>query len=86
MNIRIEIKSAEVVQKTIKGKDGKEYLIREQSGWIDLGKAYPQEVRISLDQGMEPYLVGQFVLDRSSLYVDRYGKLTLGRLKLKAAA
>jgi len=82
VEILIEVKSAAVMEKTVRGKDGREYLIREQTAWADIGKPYPQEVRISLEKGQEPYPVGQYVMDPACLYVDRYGKLTLGRLKL----
>jgi len=82
LEINIEVKSGGVFEKTVRGKDGREYLIREQYGWVDLGKPYPQEVRISLDRAQDPYSAGEYVMDRSCLYVDRYGKLSLGRLKL----
>lgn len=51
MEVRIEVKSAAVYQKTVRGKDGKEYVIREQSGYVDLGRPYPQEIRIPVEQG-----------------------------------
>jgi hypothetical protein len=82
LEIIIEVKSGAVSEKTVRGKDGREYLIREQGGWVDLGKPYPQEVRISLERGQEGYAAGQYLMDESCLYVDRYGKLSLGRLKL----
>jgi hypothetical protein len=82
LEIIIEVKSGAVSEKTVRGKDGREYLIREQAGWVDLGKPYPQEVRISLERGQEGYAAGEYLMDQSCLYVDRYGKLSLGRLKL----
>jgi hypothetical protein len=83
MQIKIEIKSPEATQRTIRSKkDGKEYLFRNQSGWVDLGKAFPQEIQIPLDSGHEPYGVGKYIMDPACLYVDRYGNLSLGRLRL----
>lgn len=82
MQVKIEVRSPAIDQKTVKGKDGKEYVIREQSGWIDLGKAYPQEVRIPVEQGKDAYPAGHYAMDPSCLYVDRFGKLSLGRLRL----
>lgn len=86
MNVKIEVKSNMVDQKTVKGKDGKEYIIREQAGWVDLGKAYPQEIRIPVEQGKDAYPSGHYAMDPSCLYVDRFGRLSLGRLRLVPAA
>lgn len=83
---QIEVRSTNVTQKTVRGKDGKEYVIREQVGWIDLGKAYPQEVRIPVENGKEAYPPGKYDMDPSCIYVDRFGKLSLGRLRLIRAA
>jgi Helix-destabilising protein len=86
MQIKIEIKSSEATQRTIKSKkDGKEYIFRNQSGWVDLGKAYPQEIQIPLDSEHAPYQVGKYIMDPTCLYVDRYGNLSLGRLRLVPA-
>ena len=85
MQVNIEVKSGEIAEKTVRGKDGREYLIRDQVGWVDLGKAYPQEIKIPVEKGKEPYKPGKFVMDSACLYVDRYGTLSLGRLKLIAA-
>ncbi len=86
LDIPIEVKLAGVIEKAVRGRaDGREYLIREQVGYVDLGKPYPQEVRIPVETGREPYAVGKYVVEPSCLYVDRYGKLSLGRLKLVLA-
>ena len=82
LDIPVEIRSAEVMQKTVRSKEGKEFLIRDQVGWADLGKAYPQEIRIPLESGSDPYRPGKYVVHGSCLYVDRYKNLSLGRLKL----
>ncbi len=83
MIIKIEVKSPDVAEKSVVSKkDGQRYLIRSQAGWIDLGKFFPQEVRIPIDQGKEPYPVGKYTMDPSCLYVDRYGTLSLSRLRL----
>jgi hypothetical protein len=86
IEISVEIKLAGVIEKAVRGKsDGREYLIREQVGYVDTGKPYPQEVRIPVETGREPYAVGKYMVDPACVYVDRYGKLSLGRLKLIAA-
>lgn len=83
LEIRIEVKSVDVTQKTVRSnRDGKEYLIRSQPGWAHLGKDYPQEIRVPLEAGQEPYAAGAYWLDSTCLYVDRYGNLALGRVRL----
>jgi len=84
MQVNIEVKSVALEQKTVTGKDGKQYVIREQDAWVDLGKAYPQAVRLSIELGKEAYRPGNYALDPSCLYIDRFGKLSLGRLRLIA--
>lgn len=78
----IEIKTTDVHEKRGTSKVGKPYHIREQCGYIDLGKPYPSEIRISLDQVSAPYPPGTYMLDPECLYVDHFGRLTIGRLKL----
>lgn len=85
MNAKIEIKSSAILEKTVRSKGGKEFLIREQTGWIDLGKDYPQEIRVPIEQGNHAYQPGEYAIDPACLYVDRFGKLTLGRLRLSPA-
>jgi hypothetical protein len=82
MKLAIEIKSASIDERTITTKEGKKFEIREQSAWVDLGKAYPQEIDVALEPGAPAYSVGQYELDPACLYVDRFGKLKLGRIRL----
>jgi hypothetical protein len=82
MNVKIEIKSADVVQRAGTGKDGKPYAFREQTGWLDTGDEYPQKVRIPVEPGKAPYPPGRYVMDPSCLYVGKFNKLSLGRLRL----
>ena len=83
IEIPIEVKSTELMQKTVRGKkDGKEYVIREQTGWIDVGKDYPQEIRIPIEIGKEAYPKGKYLMDPSCVYIARYQTLSLGRLRL----
>jgi hypothetical protein len=86
LEVPIEIKSSVITQKTVRGKrDGKEYLIRTQTAWADLGKDYPQEIEVPISDGQQPYPEGKFHVDPASLRVDRYNQLSIGRLKLIAA-
>jgi len=81
--MKIEITDDTVNTQTGKSRDGKDYMIRSQHGYIDLGKTYPVEITISLESEQRPYPKGVYALDMaSSLYVGKYGRLTLGRLNL----
>ena len=83
MDVKIEVKSAEVVQRTGTGNNGKPYAFREQVGWIDTGDEYPQKVRVPVEQGKAP--PGSYVMDPSCLYVGKFNNLSLGRLRLLPA-
>jgi helix-destabilizing protein len=82
LEIQIEIKSTDIEDKRGISRAGKPYHIREQFGYADLGKEYPVEIRVPLDPTAPPYAVGNYSIHPDSLYVDRFGRLTLGRLKL----
>lgn len=80
--IPVEVQSAQLDVKRGIGKSGKPYEIREQHAYINLGKTYPVEFRFSLDTDREPYAPGNYFVDPNCLYVDRYGQLSLGRVRL----
>jgi hypothetical protein len=82
-DIKIEIETTAIAERKIRSKEGKEFHIREQPAWAHLGKAYPVEFRIALGVGKNAFPKGTYLLDPSCLYVDRYGKLTIGRLELR---
>jgi len=81
----IEITSHDIEEKRGTSKQGTPYVIREQLGYVDLGQTYPVGIRVPLDKTAPPYTPGRYMVDNDSLYVDRYGKLSLGRLRLKPA-
>lgn len=81
--IPIEISSPDVTEKRGTSKTGSPYLIREQRGYVDFGRQYPTEIKVPLEASAEPYPTGHYMVDPDCLYVDRYGALTLGRLKLR---
>jgi hypothetical protein len=80
--IPIEVKSTNVQEKRGTSREGKQFHIREQSAYLDAGKAYPVEIKVPLDESAPPYPPGNYLVDPQCLYVDRYGQLALGRLKL----
>jgi len=81
--ITVELKSRDVfTKKGVATKTGKPFEIHEQIGYVELDKPYPQEVRIPVERLDAPYEPGTYLVDSSCLYVNRYGQLQLGRLKL----
>jgi len=75
-------KSTAIQEKNVRSKEGKEFLIREQIGWAYIGKDYPQEIRVPIEPGKTAYAPGNYDIDPSCIYPDRFGKLHLGRLRL----
>ena len=82
LEVAVEIKSEQIFEKSGTSKLGKPFRIREQSGYVDLGKAYPVEIKVPLDETSPPYTIGRYTINPGCLYVDRYGQLALARLKL----
>jgi|GEM_PF-1022322 len=85
MNVLIEIESAELaIKQGVSQKTNKEYCIREQSGYLKLPEfKYPQRFKFALEDDAQPYPAGNYTLDASCLWVNRFGELKLGRVRLK---
>jgi hypothetical protein len=90
MQILIEVKSAQfLLREGIARGSGKPYSMREQSGWVDTGKPYPQEVRWILadrPQLQAPVEPGKYVLDETAVWVDRNGSLQIDIRRMKPIA
>lgn len=72
MKLSVEIKSTKL--QTFSGiakRTGLPYEITKQTGWIDLGKDYPQEIELNIEKGNDAYPVGFYILSPDSFYVDR---------------
>jgi Helix-destabilising protein len=83
LEIKIEIKSRDVLTKRVTAaKTGRVFEINEQLGYVELEKPYPLEVRVPLESPDKAYSPGTYLVDPSCVYVNRYGQLQLGRLKL----
>jgi len=87
MQVLIEIESAELaIKRGVSQKTGKEYCIREQSGYLKLPDfKYPQRFKFALEDDAQPYAAGNYTLDPVSLWVNQYGELKLGRVRLLPA-
>lgn len=88
--IRIEISQASFLERPITAKNGKTYVFREQTGYAYLMgpngtlDTHPSKFAISLERDAQPYPAGNYTVEPSSLYVNKYGGLDLGRLRLKS--
>lgn len=80
--VPLEVKSDQVQERQLKTKAGRDFKVREQHAWVHIGKDYPQEIILQLNSDQAPYPPGDYVIDHRSLYVDRYGQLAIGRLKI----
>lgn len=88
--IKIEVLSTEVNTKTVQRKtDGKSFTFHEQDAYAFVvdkdGKAqkYPVRMVVTLDDKQEPYRPGFYALAPATLYVDKFGALTVGRVTLQ---
>lgn len=81
--LKVRIVAAEVFSRRIKAKaTGKEYLFRDQMAVAVIGSdSAPCKVALSDDQA--GYAIGLYEVLETSFYVDRDGKLALGRLALR---
>jgi hypothetical protein len=97
--IGIEVKSTELREVSgVAKRTGKAYCFYEQTGWVDLGKPYPSEIRwvcpdvkradsktgeiTTVPQATQ---AGRYVLDESCVYVDRNGALQINVKGMKPA-
>lgn len=78
--MKIEICDTKVLERTVRGKDGKEYTFYNQEGFYHDGVSpYPVRCVVPVGGLSSAYPVGWYTLGDKSLYVDRYGNLALAR-------
>lgn len=81
--MKIRVVKSEVAQRNVTRKrDGKAFAFREQSAQVDMPNGERRVIAVSLEDGQGPYPPGDYTLMDSSFYVDRNGRLSLGRLHL----
>jgi helix-destabilizing protein len=83
--MRFEVKSAAVNEKRGTSRAGKPYVIREQAAYMDVGKAYPVEVKINLDD-LAPLEVGFYEVTKECFYVQRYGDVAVDLSRARRVA
>lgn len=90
--LKIEIREAlfsERQQDYVKDGQKKTATFKDQIGWafvtLPSGNPapYPEKVSIGLDKDQGPFPVGFYTLALESLYVGRFDKLQVGKIKLK---
>jgi hypothetical protein len=80
--IKVEVRDATVTHRTITSK-GRQFTFHEQLAYAytfgrdGKPKAYPEETKLNLDEGQEPYAPGQYALAPTSVWVGDFGRLTL---------
>lgn len=83
--MKIEVKSVATTKKSGVAKaTGKPFEITEQEGWIDFPSGERRRVKIALEDGANPYPIGAYGLSDESFFVNGFGGLEIGRLRLQA--
>ncbi|MBP3141862.1 single-stranded DNA-binding protein [Aliivibrio fischeri] len=79
--LKIEIFSdSKTTTRTIKGKDGKaDRSLQEQEAYAYLGGKFPTQMKLSIEEGQEPYVAGIYTVHSSSFIVNNFGGLELKR-------
>lgn len=86
MSIRFEVKSTKVEEKHVTGRSsGKTFVIREQAAYMDVGKPYPVEVKLRL-QDLAPFEPGFYEVVQECFYVGRYGDVGVDLCKARPVA
>lgn len=81
--MKFEVKSVEVIGRTVTTKKGQSVVIREQKIWLHGIDAYPVQLRVTLWGDSQPYAVGMYTFGPGSFSVDRFGGLKVNLDKLK---
>lgn len=72
--ITVIVDSEQLSQRSGISQKGKPYTIVEQRVFYDLGKRFPVEAKLTLEENQPAWPIGEYDLDaRSSVYVDRFG-------------
>lgn len=76
--IKIEVTDKVEAKNVTSRKTGEAFVIPEQTCWAHLpGDPHPTRVIRSVGKGAQPIAAGVYVLDPSSIYVDRFGNLAI---------
>ena len=87
MGMKIEIKS-DVIDEYHGEKEGRNFVIRNQIGWLHVegSDGYPEKVKVRLNDDQAPYSPGMYHIGKESYYINRFGALQIGALRLVPVA
>lgn len=84
--MRVEVKAESVtLREGVARATQKPYSFREQTAWVDLGRAYPSEVRFVLGDRQQPFPPGWYEAGPDCYTVDRNFNLTVDLRKMRPA-
>lgn len=88
MQIFIDVNSTKTnTRRGTSAKTGKPYEMTTQRGFLHsldpiTGDVTPVAIDLPIDRDAFPYEAGRYTLDSSSIKVNQYGSLEIGRIKL----
>lgn len=76
--LKVIVKSTEVdTRKGNAKRTGKPYEMRTQHAWVDLGKAFPVEVRVTLGDDQAPFPPGEYTLTPQCFHTNQWNELAV---------
>ena len=80
MKLIIEVPDSQISERSGKTKDGRDWEIREQEGYLHIeGKPFPVEMKLQLNAEQTAYKPGKYEVLASSVRVSRFGQLEFKR-------
>lgn len=74
--IKIEIQSTDIDTRSGRSlRTGRDYTIRSQEAYLHTGKAYPELIKINLDDKQAAYSPGLYTLSIESFYQGKFNSL-----------
>lgn len=86
MQLRIEVRSTEVKERSGVSKAGKPYTMREQMVRAEMANGDVRNFSVVLPDKAAAYPPGIYAVHASSFEVNRFGSLEVGRLALAPVA
>lgn len=86
MQLKIEVRSTEVKERSGTSRAGKPYTMREQSVRAEMANGDVRNFTVVLPDKAAPYPLGTYTVHASSFEVNRFGSLEVGRLALAPVA
>lgn len=79
MNLKIEIESTELEERTITTDKG-DFTVREQQAYLCvLDTKYPKQFTLQIGKDAKPYGPGNYRMCDDNLFINRFGQLALKR-------